>query len=261
MTTTAQTITIGNVLRADIRGFVVASRIPEPDVPTFGTFVSAPIQQGHAVVIGLVYNISLQDDPFLRNLAATVKPGDPRSEEIIKDQRENRVIPVEIAVASVGYRLNETSTYLYGFPPQPPMVLNSITVCDEDAIKSITSSPDFLRTLLDNREIPTDELIPAALLRAARLRPEARPGFLLSAGRYLARPRLTPVEPGHSPRVREGGSKQKAGAQPLGRAPAALSRATTLRRPHYPGRPSCTAATNATARRCNSAISPESSNF
>ena len=187
MATIAQTITIGNVLRADIRGFVVASRIPEPEVPTFGTFVSAPIQQGQAEVIGLVYNISLQDDPFLRNLAVTVTPGDPRSEEIIKDQRENRVIPVEIAVASVGYRLNETSTYVYGFPPQPPMVLNGITVCDEDAIRKITASPDFLRTLLDNRDVPTDELIPAALLRAAQLRPEARRGFLLSAGRYLAR--------------------------------------------------------------------------
>ena len=38
MTDSDRTITIGNVLRADIRGFVVASRIPEPDVPTFGTF-------------------------------------------------------------------------------------------------------------------------------------------------------------------------------------------------------------------------------
>ena len=39
MTTTARTITIGNVLRADIRGFVVASRIPEPEVPTFGALI------------------------------------------------------------------------------------------------------------------------------------------------------------------------------------------------------------------------------
>ncbi|MCD6284756.1 MAG: hypothetical protein J7M39_02435 [Anaerolineae bacterium] len=187
MATTAQTIIVGNVLRADIRGFVIASRIPEPDVPTFGTFVSAPIQQGRAAVIGLVHNISLQDDPFLRNLAVTVTPGDPRSEEIIKDQRENRVIPVEIEVASVGYRLNGRSAYVYGFPPQPPMVLSSITVCDNDAIRKVTASPDFLRTLLDNLDVPTDELIPAALLRAAQLRPKAERGdFLLSAGRYLA---------------------------------------------------------------------------
>lgn len=187
MPSTPHTITIGNVLRADIRGFVVASRIPEPEVPTFGTFVSAPIQQGNAEVIGLVYNISLQDDPFLRNLAVTVIPGDPYSEEIIKDQRENRVIPVEIEVASVGYRLDKQSDYIYGFPPQPPMVLNSITVCNDDVIEKITTTPNFLRALLDNRDIPTDELIPAALLRAAELRPAARVEFLLEAGRYLAR--------------------------------------------------------------------------
>ena len=83
-------ITIGNVLRADIRGFVVASRIPEPDVPTFGTFVRAKIQQQRADLIGLVYNITLQDDPFLRNLAVTVVPDDPRYAEIIRDQHENR---------------------------------------------------------------------------------------------------------------------------------------------------------------------------
>lgn len=187
MPSTTHTITIGNVLRADIRGFVVASRIPEPEVPTFGTFVSAPIQQGNAEVIGLVYNISLQDDPFLRNLAVTVTPGDPYSEEIIKDQRENRVIPVEIEVASVGYRLDEQSDYTYGYPPQPPMVLNSITVCNDDVIEKITATPNFMRALLDNRDIPTDELIPAALLRAAELRPAARAEFLLEAGRYLAR--------------------------------------------------------------------------
>jgi len=187
MNSVPQTITIGNVLRADIRGFVVASRIPEPEVPTFGTFVSASIQQGHAEVIGLVYNINLQDDPFLRNVAVSVTPGDPRSEEIIRDQRENRVIPVEIAVAAIGYRLGEASGFLYGLPPQPPMVLNTIAVCDEDTVREITGKPDFMRTLMDNRDVPVDELIPVALLHGASLRAETRSSFLLTAGRYVAR--------------------------------------------------------------------------
>lgn len=181
-----KTITIGNVLRADIRGFVVASRIPEPDVPTFGTFVRAKIQQQRADLIGLVYNISLQDDPFLRNLAVTVVPDDPQYAEIIRDQQENRAIPVEISVAAVGYR--DEDGYHYGLPPQPPMILYSITVCSKDEVRHITDSPDFLRALLDNRDVPVDELIPTALLRAARLRPDVvRESFFVSAGRYLAR--------------------------------------------------------------------------
>lgn len=176
-------ISIGKVLRADIRGFVVASRIPEPDVPTFGTFVRAPIQQEHAHLIGLVYNISLQDDPFLRNLAVSI---DETDEEVIRDQRENRAIPVEISVASVGYR--DPDGYHYGLPPQPPMVLYRITVCDDDEVRQFTQAPDFMRAILENRDVPADELIPMALRRAANQQPESiRGDFYLNAGRYLAR--------------------------------------------------------------------------
>lgn len=185
MADTDRVITIGNVLRADIRGFVVASRIPEPDVPTFGTFVRAAIQQRQADLIGLVYNITLQDDPFLKNLAVTVIEDDPRYAEIIRDQQENRAIPVEIAVAAIGYR--DEDGYHYGLPPQPPMILHRITVCSKDEVRHITAAPDFMRALFDNRDVPADELIPTALQRAARLRPEAlRAEFFLEAGRYLA---------------------------------------------------------------------------
>ncbi|HQE92888.1 MAG TPA: hypothetical protein PLH19_08860 [Anaerolineae bacterium] len=180
-----KTITIGNVLRADIRGFVVASHIPAPDVPTFGTFVRAAIQQERAELIGLVYNITLQDDPFLKNLAVTVVEDDPRYAEIIRDQQENRAIPVEIAVVAIGYRNNEG--YHYGLPPQPPMILHRITVCSQDEVRHITAAPDFLHTLLDNRDVPADELIPTALQQAAHLLPETlREDFYLDAGRYLA---------------------------------------------------------------------------
>ncbi len=186
MTPAEKTISIGNVLRADIRGFVVASRIPEPDVPTFGTFVRAPIQQGQADLIGLVYNISLQDDPFLKNLAVALDEDNPHYEEIIRDQRDNRAIPVEISVVAVGCREGDRTRY--GLPPQPPMVLNRITVCSSAEVCEITRRPDFLRALLDNRDVPADELIPTALRRAAGLRPsEQRDAFYVDAGRYLAR--------------------------------------------------------------------------
>ncbi|MBN1876872.1 MAG: hypothetical protein JXA33_21800 [Anaerolineae bacterium] len=185
ITAQENTIRIGNVLRADIRGFVIASRIPEPQVPTFGTFVRVPIQQGEADLIGLVYDIRLQDDPFLRNLAITVVEGDPQYNEIIKDQQENRALPVEISVVAVGY--HDEDGYHYGLPPQPPMILHTITVCSKEEVRHITESPDFMQPILDNRDVPADELIPRALLRSSKLRPEAiREDFLLQAGRYLA---------------------------------------------------------------------------
>lgn len=182
------TIIIGNVLRADIRGFVVASRIPEPEVPTFGTFVRAPIQQGQTDLIGIVHNISLQDDPFLRTIAATIAPDDPQYAEVVQDQRENRALPVEISVAAIGYRVTGTESFVYGLPPQPPMVLYSIVVCPDSEVRAITASPEFMRTLLDAPDLPIDELIPAALERAAALRSTSDADyFLVDSGRYLAR--------------------------------------------------------------------------
>ena len=184
-------IVIGSVLRADIRGFVVASRIPEPEVPTFGTFVRAPIQQGRADVIGLVYDIRLQDDPFLKNLAVTVM-GENTAEfrELIRDQQENRINPVEISVVAVGYRhvQDDAPLYSYGFPPQPPMILRRIHVCSNEEVGLFTAHPDFMRVLLENNEVPADELIPTAIRRAASLQmPSTRPDFLLACGKYLAR--------------------------------------------------------------------------
>lgn len=191
MNNSTMTITIGNVLRADIRGFVIASRIPEPDVPTFGTFVRAPIQQGRADVIGLVYDIRLQDDPFLKNLAVTVMDEENTEyAEIILDQQENRIIPVEISVVAVGFRqeLNDKMNYFHGYPPQPPMVLRRIHVCSHEEVLKITEKPEFLRVLLDNTHIPADELIPVTVKKAAMARMDsARNDFLLDCGRYIAR--------------------------------------------------------------------------
>lgn len=181
-----QTIHIGNVLRADIRGFTIASRIPEPEVPTFGTFVRAPIQQGQAQLIGLVYDIRLQDDPFLRNLAVTLDENNPAHQEVIADQRQ-RAIPVEISVAAVGYR-DEGGAHHYGYPPQPPMILKQITVCEKAEVAEITARPDWMRPLLESRDVPADELIVRALERSVALRPAGLRGeYLLEAGRYLAR--------------------------------------------------------------------------
>ena len=144
-----------------------------------------PSSSGRPNLIGLVYNITLQDDPFLKNLAVTVIEDDPRYAEIIRDQQENRAIPVEIAVAAIGYR--DDDGYHYGLPPQPPMILHRIVVCSKDEVRHITAAPDFMRALLDNRDVPADELIPTALQRAARLHPEGLRGkFFLEAGRYLA---------------------------------------------------------------------------
>ncbi len=93
------------------------------------------------------------------------------------------VVLVEISVAAIGYRHGATGAYIYGFPPQPPMILHQIAVCaDAEVRRDHDLSRDFMRALLDNRDIPADELIPATLLRASTLREPDHLRYLIQAG-------------------------------------------------------------------------------
>jgi hypothetical protein len=173
---------VGRVLRSSIRGFVVASRIPEPDVPVFGSFVKAEIQRGATELIGLVYDIQIADDPFIRQLALQEEP----DQVALADQREIRGVPIEVGVVAVGY--HDGQDVFHGLPPQPPIMLNRILICDDAEVVAFTGRLDFLRLLLNSREVPADELMVSCLRLAAQARPEAeRRPFLLNAGRELAR--------------------------------------------------------------------------
>jgi hypothetical protein len=173
---------IGRVLRSSIRGFVVGSRIPEPDVPVFGSFVRVEIQKGQTHLIGLVYDIQISDDPFVRQLALQEEP----DQVAIADQLDNRAVPIEISVIAVGYR--KDGRIFQGLPPQPPIMLKRILICDDVEIYAFTQRLDFLRLLFNSREVPMDELAVSCLRLAAQARPESeRKLFLLNAGRELAR--------------------------------------------------------------------------
>ena len=158
---------VGRVLRSSIRGFVVASRIPEPDVPVFGSFVKAQIQQGATELIGLVYDIEVADDPFIRHLALQEEP----DQVALADQREIRGVPIEVGVIAVGYR--DDARIVQGLPPQPPIMLNRILVCEDAEVRAFTERLDFLRLLFNSREVPADELMVSCLHRAAEARPES----------------------------------------------------------------------------------------
>jgi hypothetical protein len=55
-------------------------------------------------------------------------------------------------------------------------------------VRAFTQRLDFLRLLLNSREVPADELIVSCLRMAAHARPEPeRSPFLLKSGRELAR--------------------------------------------------------------------------
>ncbi len=175
------TLPIGWVLRASTVDFAVGCRVLEPNVPQFGDLVKVSIR-AEVHIFGLVYDVQVQDDLAVRQLilAGEMEP------EAILDQRENRLVPIEISVIIVGHQ--QRRTIVQGLPPQPPLSLDMLITCNDQEIRAFTRQLEYLRLLLDAAQIPSDELIIANLSRAAAVHPpESRRQFLLDAGRELAR--------------------------------------------------------------------------
>lgn len=174
-------VTIGWVLRASTIGFAVGCRVLQPDVPRFGDLVKVAVSDG-LNIFGLIYDVTVRDDPAVRQL---ILAGE-MEQEAMMDQRENRLVPIEISVLVVGYQQGKNT--VQGLPPRPPVSLDTLDLCDDADIRAFTRELGYLRLILSAPQLPTDELIIANLLRAANAQaPEIRRQFLINAGRELAR--------------------------------------------------------------------------
>ena len=175
-------VLIARVTRCSTRSFVGASRLPEPDVPTFGSFCKASAQRGQSEVIGLIFDIRIEDDDLARQIAIATDP----PQEQLADNRFTRLIPIEISCLAVGYRIADQ--YAYSVPPQPPMTLDDVHALGSEEVREFTTSLDFIPLVFGTPGVPVDELLAATLKQAAHARPEReRRSFLIEAGRECAR--------------------------------------------------------------------------
>jgi hypothetical protein len=174
---------IGWVLRASTVGFTVGCRVLQPTVPQFGDLVKVPLPDDGTNIFGLIYDVQVQDDPAVRQLILTGE----MEPEAVMDQRENRLVPIEIGVLIVGYQQADNGI-VQGLPPRPPLSLDTLIMCDEAELRAFTSSFDYLRLALNAAQIPADEVIATHLQRASAAYPaETARQFLVAAGRELAR--------------------------------------------------------------------------
>jgi hypothetical protein len=174
-------LNVGRVLRAGTQGFVVGCEVLQPDIPKFGTFVRADGVAPDSAIYGLIYNVSLEDDLFARHFIGVDTP-----EEVVRDQRANRQVPIEVSVLAVG--CGDGETILHCLPPQPPVTLDWLTQCTDEEIQAFTARLDYLQLVLGARQVPTDELLVASVRNAAAARTEHEGEmFLIDAGRELAR--------------------------------------------------------------------------
>lgn len=162
---------IGRVLRASTAGFAVGSRVNQLEAPAFGCLVIAEPIGNRESIFGLIYDMHINDDQLIQRLVMTE---DPRP-EIIEDQRQNRLLPLEMSILTVGYLSN--GEVRQGLPPRPPLNLDPVRLCTDDEIKTFTSELNYLRLIQNNAStrIPADQLLQAHILDVFARRGNDRP--------------------------------------------------------------------------------------
>ncbi|WP_322802573.1 hypothetical protein [Thermoflexus sp.] len=170
---------IGRVIESSARTFLVGCRLTAEDIPAFGSFVQTA--RGETTIIGIIYDLILEGDELTRMVALQDVP----PQEIQQDMIENRNIPVQIGVLTLGY-MRDRFTY-YGIPHQPPALLEPVYTCLPAQIQRFTEQPDFIRTLVEAREA-SDDVLAAVVRAAAAIRPGPHQrDFLIQVGQELVR--------------------------------------------------------------------------
>lgn len=175
---------VGRVLRASTRGFACGTQSNRVDNRhDFGAFVSTAAANDESIrVIGLIYSVEIKDDLLVNELVMA----ENLNNSVLMDQRQNRMVPMEISILNIGYFMNGMP--IHSLPPRPPMSLSRVEQCTRDQIVEFTTRQDFFPLVLNAAEVPSDDLLGAAIRYAAWQRDDDdRYSFLVECGRALAR--------------------------------------------------------------------------
>jgi hypothetical protein len=100
----------------------------------------------------------IDDDPLVRRLVLSENP----RRSVIEDQRNNRLMPIEMSILTVGYHM-EGKIY-HTLPPRPPLNLDPVYMCrDPFEVKDFTERRGYLRLILRamGEKVPIDQLLVA----------------------------------------------------------------------------------------------------
>jgi hypothetical protein len=158
---------IGRILRASTTGFAIGCRVGQLSIPAFGGLVRAMPVDNREAIYGLIYNMSIDDDPLVRRLVLAENP----APSVIEDQRNNRLLPIEMSVLAVGYEVD--GVIKHGLPPRPPLNLDPVElVTNASDIRAFSESLGYLRLILRavGSPVPVDQLLVAHIATVFQLR-------------------------------------------------------------------------------------------
>ena len=184
---------IGEVIETSTTQYLAQCLEPEdlkfPVMPPFGSWIkSFDEESGNKIFAVVTYVTTSPIDSVHRARALGLS-----LEELREEQPQIfAMLKTEFKAAIVGFETPTDSrntsqagrVYQY-LPPRPPQIHQSVYHCDGEEVVNFTESLDFLRTLLQAKDIPVESLVAASIREVYRLR-QANRDWLVNVGRTLS---------------------------------------------------------------------------
>ena len=183
---------IAEVIETSTTEFLAQCLEPEdlsfPAMPPFGSWVKAYDEEAANQIYGVVYHATTSPlDSVHRARALGMSLEDLRQQQ----PQIFAMLKTEFRVAIVGFQTVESDTHrepdgrcYQHLPPRPPQVHQAVYRCEPDEVIGFTEELDFLRTLLQVSNVPSESLVAAAIREVYQLRQFERE-WLVRAGRTV----------------------------------------------------------------------------
>jgi hypothetical protein len=175
---------VGRILRASTVGFDCGTHSTTIDGHhDFGALVKAQVANSPGLLVyGLIFAVEIESDQLVTEMVMA----DGVDINILLDHRENRMIPVSIRVLNVGF--SDNGYIVHSLPPRPPMSLSDVVPCTREEVLAFNQKCDYFRLVLNAPEVPSDDLLAAALRYAMWHFPdEEKYAFMVRCGRHITR--------------------------------------------------------------------------
>jgi hypothetical protein len=162
-----------------------------PKMPPFGSWVkSFDEESGNKILAIVTYVTTTPIDSVHRARALGLSLDELREQQ----PQIFAMLKTEFRAAIVGFETPNTGkngksssfglVYQY-LPPRPPQIHQAVYSCEPPEVVHFTENLDFLRTLLQVKDVPVESLVAAAIRDVYRLR-QANRDWLVNVGRHLS---------------------------------------------------------------------------
>lgn len=185
---------IGEVIETATTHYTAQCLEPEdlnfPSMPPFGSWVkSFDEESGNKIFSVVTYVTTSPIDSVHRARALGLSLTELREQQpqifaMLKTEFKAAIVGYESPQNHNGNGLGIGKVYQY-LPPRPPQIHQGVYRCEAEEVIQFTEELDFLRTLLQVKDIPVESLVAAAIRDVYRLR-QANRTWLVQVGRTLS---------------------------------------------------------------------------